>query len=197
MRDLDHSLGGYALNQTGPLVQRFRDLGGATPLVRGAFGGVNAAWHALHKKLAAARAPAVWRGLLCPSVSQAKGILELHMQRRLCFAMAGARLRLLHSKMHPLLYSADDGFQDKDHQARKEARHTGALSACTGSRRGHGGEGWGWSTGVYLSACAGIADAYVDALCRWGERLLYLAQASLVMCVVCVCACVKACTQRS
>ena len=151
LRDLDHSLGGYALNQTGPLVQRFRDLGGATPLVRGAFGGLNAAWHALHKKLAAARAPAVWRGLLCPSVSQARGILELHMQQRLCFAMAGARSHLLHSRTHSLLYGADGSFHDKEYQARKEARHTGVRSACTGSSGSHGGEGWGWDES--LSAC--------------------------------------------
>jgi hypothetical protein len=34
------------------------------------------------------------------------------MQRRLCFAVAGARSRL--SRMHSLLYGADGGFRDKN-----------------------------------------------------------------------------------
>jgi hypothetical protein len=80
LRKLDHSLGGYARGCVGPLEQRLDDLGGATPLVCGAFGGINKAWHYLQKKIAAARAQKVWRELLCPSVSQARGVLLQHMQ---------------------------------------------------------------------------------------------------------------------
>ena len=56
--------GGYVFNhQTGPLVQRFCDIGGViTLLVCGAFGGGKVAWHALHRQLVAARSPAVCTG---------------------------------------------------------------------------------------------------------------------------------------
>jgi hypothetical protein len=60
------------------------------PLVCGAFGGINKACHYLQEKIAAARAQKVWRELLCPSVSQARGMLLQHMQRRLCFPTAGS-----------------------------------------------------------------------------------------------------------
>jgi hypothetical protein len=83
LRKLGLSLGCYARGCMGPLEQRLDDLGGVTPLVCGAFGGINKAWHYLQEKIAAARAQKVWRELLCPSVSQARGVLLQHMQRRM------------------------------------------------------------------------------------------------------------------
>ena len=56
LRKLDRSLGGYARGCVGPLEQRLDDLGGVTPLVCGAFGGVNKVWHSLQLKIAAVRA---------------------------------------------------------------------------------------------------------------------------------------------
>ena len=109
LRKLDHSLGGYARGCVGPLEQRLDDLRGVTPPVCGAFGGINKAWHHLQKKIAAARAQKVWRDLLCPSVSQARGVLLTHMQRRMCFATAGAGSRLRHDRIHALRYGAGGG----------------------------------------------------------------------------------------
>ena len=56
LRKLDRSLGGYARRCVVPLEQRLGDLGGVTPLVCGAFGGVNKARHHLQDQIAAARA---------------------------------------------------------------------------------------------------------------------------------------------
>jgi hypothetical protein len=149
LRKLDHSLGGYARGCVGPLEQRLDELGGVTPLVCGAFGGINKAWHHLQKKIAAARAQKVWRELLCPSVSQARGVLLSHMQRRMCFATAGARSRLRHDRINALMYGAGGGPTDYQSRAQANARDTHARSNCAGSRGVHDGWAWNETTGVY------------------------------------------------
>jgi hypothetical protein len=149
LRKLDHSLGGYARGCVGPLEQRLDALGGVTPLVCGAFGGINKAWHYLQKKIAAVRAQKVWRELRCPSVSQARGVLLQHMQRRMCFATAGARSRLRHDRIHTLKYGAGGGPTGYQSRARENARGTHARSTCAGPRGMHDGWAWNETTGVY------------------------------------------------
>jgi hypothetical protein len=118
-------------------------------VVCGLWRGINRAWHHLQVKIAAARAQKVWRELLCPSVSQARDVLLQHMQRRVCFAAAGARSRLRHDRIHTLRYGAGGGPTDYQSRARDNARGTHARSNCAGSRGMHHHGGWAWSTGVF------------------------------------------------
>jgi hypothetical protein len=133
LRKFDRSLGGFARRCVGPLEQRLDDLGGVTPLVCG----VNKAWHHLQVKIAAVGAQVVWRELLCPSVSQARGVLLSHMQRRLCFATAGARSRLRQHRTHAIRYGAGGGSTDHQSRAWENVRGTHARSNCAGSRGVH------------------------------------------------------------
>ena len=112
LRKLDRSLDGFARRCVGPLEQRLVDPRSVTPLVRDAVGGTNSAWYHLQMKITAARAQVEWQELLCPSVSQARGVLLSHMQRRLCFATDGARSHLRHGRTHALRYGAGGGSTD-------------------------------------------------------------------------------------
>jgi hypothetical protein len=125
-------------------------MGGVTPLVAGAFGGVNPAWHTLNLRFAEAKAEKVWYKILCTSVKQCKGVLLLHHQRKLCITLAGARSRLRHSLLQSLNHGVGGGHRDIDHQARKDARwDTARYRTCGG--HGRNDSGFAFAAGLFPS----------------------------------------------
>jgi len=133
---LERKLGGLARGEVGPLQRRLDELGGVTPLVAGAFGGVNEAWHSLNRKMVDLRAERVWSKMLFPSMKQCKGVLLVHHQRSLCVSLAYGRAHLRHSRLQSLLYGVGGGFRDAGYDARKQEQHDyGRQYACGGARR--------------------------------------------------------------
>ena len=139
LRDLDRDIGGTPRGEVGLLQQRHIDLGGVTPLVMGAYGGVNRVWRTLLGKLAVKAAPARKDPMLCSSVGFCAGILRVNLQRRLCFAAARARYRLLHSRLEILQHPTASGGCDPYYRHREDAR----FAHCRSDSQSHGGRG-GW-----------------------------------------------------
>jgi hypothetical protein len=133
---LERKLGGLARGEVGPLQRRLDDLGGVTPLVAGAFGGVNAAWHALNRRMVELKAERDWSKMLSPSMKQCGGALLVHHQRSLCVSLAYGRAYLRQSRLQSLLYGVGGGFRDARYDARKEERYNHMHQhAFGGSRR--------------------------------------------------------------
>ena len=150
LKKIEQELGHREEGGGGPLQRRLTELGGVTPLVAGAFGGVNAAWHTLNLRFAEAKAEKVWYKMLCTSVKQCKGVLLLHHQRKLCITLAGARSRLRHSLLQSLNHGVGGGHKDVDHQARKNARcDTARYHTCGG--HGRNDSGFAFAAGLFPS----------------------------------------------
>ena len=77
--------------------------------------------------------------MLCPSNGFCAGVLRVNMLRRLCFASARARYRLLHSRLELLQYPTARGGCDYAARHRDDERFTHARSA---SARYGGSGGW-------------------------------------------------------
>ena len=140
LRKLDRDVcGQLPVGAVGPLEQRHIDLGGVLPLVVGAYGGVNREWKAVVGRLAVQAAPLKRAEMLCPSNGFCAGVLRVNMLRRLCFASARARYRLLHSRLELLQYPTARGGCDYAARHRDDERFTHARSA---SARYGGSGGW-------------------------------------------------------
>ena len=77
--------------------------------------------------------------MLCPSVGFCAGILRVNMQRRLCFAAARARYRLLHDRLEILQHPTSSYGCDSYSRDRENERFT----HCRSDSESHGGRG-GW-----------------------------------------------------
>ena len=104
LRALERRLGwDHATRGPGPLLRRLDDLGGVHPLVSGAFGGVNAEWRELLRRMAGSAALSMFRRLLLPSPSQAQRVLYARLCERAHFQLARDRHHLLHERLARLL----------------------------------------------------------------------------------------------